>query len=114
MYCVCDYEPANFYQVTTRVARRRFVCDECSGGILPGERYDRAFGVWERSGRVFKTCPRCMALREWILLHVPCFCLAHGNLREDALNAAAEYAHVAPGLLFGAIRREVLIRRRRE
>lgn len=113
MYCLCDYEQPSVYKATARFARRRYCCNECDGGIHPGERYDRAFGVWENSSRVFKTCARCMALREWMLLHVPCFCWAHGNLREDALSAAAEYAHEAPGLLFGALRREILIRRHR-
>lgn len=34
-------------------------------------------------------------------------------MRENAMNAAREYFDEAPGLLFGAYRREILIRRSR-
>lgn len=112
MYCHCNDHPS-MYQATARIARRRYGCDECGWGILPGERYDREFGVRGRGGRVFKTCARCLALREWIRFHVPGFVWPRGDLREAALAAAAARAREAPGLLFGALRREILIRRHR-
>lgn len=85
-------------------------CTECDSTIHPGERYERVFGVWERDPGVVRTCPRCLDLRDFVAAHVPCFCWSHGNTREDALATARAFAAEAPGLLFGALRREVTIR----
>lgn len=113
--CFCDYDSPLAYGRAEPIARKAHRCEECGGVIAPGERYERVFGVWER-GRpeVFKTCPRCIALRDWVSAHVPCFCWAHGNIRDDAIETARSWAHEAPGLLFGAYRREVAIRRHRD
>jgi hypothetical protein len=113
MECYCDFEPASVYQAEIHTARKRHRCSECGGHIEPGNRYERAFGVWEEGPDVFKTCPRCLRLRQYVEAHVPCVCWSHGNMREDALVAAREFASEGPGLLFGAYRLEVLIRRHR-
>lgn len=113
MECYCDYEMPSVYAVMQPTARKSHRCSECHGEIAPGERYERVFGVWDGHHDVFRTCPRCLALREWVKAHVPCFCWAHGNIREDAIETAREFGRQAPGLLFGAYRREVAIRRGR-
>ena len=112
MDCYCDYEMPRVYAAMQPIARKAHQCSECHGEIAPGERYERVFGVWDNA-RTFKTCPRCCALREWVRAHVPCFCWAHGNVREDAIETAREFGWQAPGLLFGAYRREVAILRGR-
>lgn len=111
--CWCDYDPPEFYDRREPTARKEHRCAECGGRILPGERYERVSGKWDGDFSQFKTCCRCTSLRDWVKAHVPCFCWAHGNIREDALETARAYAHEAPGLLFGAYRREVLIKQHR-
>lgn len=112
--CVCDYEQPSIYNRTeVKAARKEHKCEECRRTIRPGESYELVFGMWEGEARMYKTCGHCLALREWVKAHVPCFCWAHGNIRDDALQTAQSYAHEAPGLLFGAYRREVAIRRAR-
>lgn len=110
-YCECDYEPADVYSASIRVARKTHKCRECACEINPGDRYESVFMIFDGRPHVDKTCPRCLALREWVKAHVPCFCFGHGNAREDAMNTARNWAHEAPGLLFGAYRREIAISR---
>lgn len=118
--CYCDYEPAKFYQVEVRKAKRNLRqpakvkrCSECGVIICAGERYEHVWAMWDDGPCVFNTCPRCLDLREYVIAHVPCFCWYHGDVREEAIETIRNYAHEAPGLLFGALRREVLIRRQR-
>lgn len=111
MSCFCDYDPAEFYHAQRRKARKPHKCDECRRAIQPGETYEHARGKWEGDVGTFDTCCRCLALRDFVQAHVPCFCWAHGNMIEDATETADEYAHETVGLKFGALRREVLIYR---
>ena len=112
--CVCDYDAPSVYRRTeVKAARKEHKCEECRRKIKPGESYELVFGMWDGRADTFKTCAHCLALREWVKAHVPCFCWAHGNIREDAIETAMGYAHEAPGLLFGAYRREIAIRRAR-
>ena len=110
MECYCDFEPAKVYQADVHVARKQHKCDECHRTISSGERYERVFGIWDEP-RTYKTCARCLALREFVTAHVPCTCWTHGNMIDDCMEEAYEYAHEAPGLMFGAYRLKVLIRR---
>lgn len=111
--CACDFDAPTFYRKREPRARTPHRCGECGGAIAPGEVYEYASGMWDGDFSVQKTCPRCLDLRKWVQAHVPCFCWYHGNVREDALETARAYAHEGPGLLFGAYRREVAIRRAR-
>ena len=111
--CYCDWDAPTFYHRENRTARKQHKCDECGVSIVPGECYEHVRGKWDGDVGVFKTCPRCLALREWVVAHVPCSCWAHGNMREDVLSEAEHYGMQAPGLWFGALRREVIIRRHR-
>ena len=88
--CVCDWEPASAYCKTTVVARKRHACAECFGWIEPGDVYERVWGMWEGAPDTFKTCPDCVALREWTLAHVPCFCWQHGCMRDDARSVITD------------------------
>lgn len=114
MECFCDYDPPSLYsKQQVRAARKAHQCSECSRTIQPGEPYESTWGIWDGDASTFRTCQHCLALREFVQAHVPCFCWAHGNVREDAISTAEGWAHEAPGLLFGALRREVQVRRAR-
>ena len=113
MDCYCDYDPPTVYSVRQHVARKEHRCSECGRVIRPGERYDCAFGIWGGRGDTFKTCQHCRALYDWVKAHVPCLCGLHGNQIEECIATAQHWAHQAPGLLFGAYRRQVLIHRAR-
>ena len=112
MNCYCDYDTPSVYQKTTPVARLHHKCSECGREIVPGHQYESVFGVWNGMAGMFKTCARCVAMREWVEAHVPCLCWEHGNMLEVVAEAAREYAHEAPGLLFGALRRYLKPRQR--
>lgn len=105
--CWCDYEPAEWVSKKMHVARKEHRCEECGRPIHPGERYEYTCGKWEGDVSVFKVCPRCLAIRAYVTDHVPCFCWAYGNMRDDAKNTIEEYAPELPGLWFGWARREV-------
>lgn len=109
--CYCDHEPAQFYVAEIRTARKQHKCNECGRAVQPGERYEHVRAKWDGDMATVRTCVRCLSLREWVKAHVPCFCWAHHDMIEDAINTAQNYAHEAPGLLFGAYRRRVLIKR---
>lgn len=111
--CFCDYDPATVYAKTEPTARKQHKCFECGRGIFPGQRYEKVFGVWDGRVDVFKTCERCVKLREHLAAHVRCFCWAHGNLLEDV---RMEIEHlpaeaVGSGLLFEIGRMAVAIKR---
>lgn len=111
MQCYCDYEPATVYRASRQIARKQHKCAECARMIQPGERYESVFAIWDGDVGTPKTCQHCLALRDYVVAHVPCSCWSHHNMREDVLGDAEAYAHEAPGLLFGALRREVAIQR---
>lgn len=108
--CYCDYSDApSVYRKAMRTARKPHRCYECGRQIATGEKYENVFAVWAGDPATCCTCQHCLDLREFVLAHVPCSCWEHGNMREAILDNAREYAHEAPGLLFGAYRREVRI-----
>lgn len=109
--CFCDYDPPSVFNETAPVARKEHRCTECGRAIQRGEKYQCAWGIWDGMAETFKTCPRCLALRDYVKAHVPCLCLGFGRLHDDCMEAARGYAHEAPGLLFGAYRRLVLVQR---
>ena len=109
--CFCDYEsPAVYSPRSIKSARKSHKCDECFKEIRVGESYERVWGIWERPD-TFLTCCRCLELRNFVQQNVKCFCWAHGNIIEDAIETAGAYHEAGNGLLFGAYRRKVLIDR---
>ena len=115
-YCECDYDYVLnvLDQRMVKGARKDHRCSECSRTIKAGESYEFVFGLGDGEGQTFKTCTHCLALRDWMTAHIPCFCWAYTMMREDAINTARNAAADAPGVLFGAYRREVAIRRARD
>ena len=111
--CLCDYDPPEFYHVATHTARQLHQCVECGRAIQPGQRYERVRAKWDGDISIVRTCGRCVALRQHIEAHVPCFCWAHHNLLEDARNEVQCLPAEAygSGLLFEIGRLAVAIRR---
>lgn len=112
MDCYCDYEPAQVYRSDTRKARKQYRCYECGGIILPSEVHEYHFGVFCGDPFTGRTCSRCVAIREWMQINVPCFCWAHGNMIDDARTTAQDAYEQAgdevAGLRFGLLRRIVM------
>lgn len=113
--CYCDYDPPEFYHKETRKARTPKKCFECRGPIAPGERYEHVCGKWDGRLNTYRTCDRCLELRDFVQGNVPCYCWAHGNIFDDARDAIEDAIYRAPdetrGLLFGFLRRRVKISR---
>lgn len=109
--CYCDYDAPRWYSAKIRRARTEHRCGECGCTIRIGERYEDARGMVERVYRA-KTCERCIAVREFVQAHVPCFCWAHFNLIDDCRDTVEEYAHETVGLYFGTQRRIIRAQRR--
>ncbi len=117
MDCYCDYVPPSAYTAKVVKARKAHTCEECGRNIEPGENYERASGIWEDEPHTYKTCRQCLALREYVEAHIPCFCWAHGNMIMDARNvleALADSTSETAGVMFGAGRRLIAIRRKRQ
>ena len=110
MECYCD-SYSYPYRAEARKARKAHRCSECFKPIPAGSRYEYATGKCEGEWFSAYTCERCLDLREYVQAHVPCLCWEHGNANEEIIETAREWAHEAPGLLFGALRRQVRIDR---
>jgi hypothetical protein len=111
MSCYCDYESPEFYsEKQISRARTQHKCNECHRQIMPGEAYQSVSGKWDGDFYVNKTCAHCLELKNYVQAHVPCFCWAFGELIESAMETIRGYANIAPGLLFGAYRRQVAIK----
>lgn len=110
MDCVCD-SYSSPYWAEARKARTPHKCCECNVKIVPGERYEHVRGCCEGDWFVADTCARCLELRAYIIAHVPCFCMEHGNMLQNALETVSAYAHEAPGLFMGYGRLLIAIRR---
>lgn len=112
--CYCDYEPYEFCVTTTPTARKAHRCGECRSTIAGGERYERVSAKWDGQVETLRTCGRCLALREYVEAHVPCFCWAHGEMLADAEEVIRDYWHECPGLFMGYGRLRVAIERHRK
>lgn len=111
MACYCDYDLSpEFYQKRIYKARKEHKCYECVGTITIGETYESVSAKWDGYFGVYKTCHRCLDLREYTKAHVPCFCWYQGSMIDDAIETLRDYAHEAGGLLFGGYRRYIAIR----
>lgn len=78
-------------------ARKDHKCTECRKPIKAGEKYEYVFGVWDEV-ETFKTCCRCVAVREYVEAHVPCFCWAYGAMLSEARDAIYYAAPEVPGM----------------
>lgn len=92
-WCVCDYdsEPSYCNTVTEPVARKEHRCDECSGPIVVGERYQ----VWravspEYGWMAYKACRACLdGPAEFCERN--CGCVPWGTLADHLSDVAANY-----------------------
>lgn len=113
--CFCDYDPPEWMsQHIVKAARKPHKCYECCIPILPGESYEYTAGKWDGYVSAHHTCLRCVELREWATISVPCFCWGFGNLHEDVHEMVREAVRDAPpGFFMEYGRRMVTIRRER-
>lgn len=115
--CSCDYDMPSVWRSSTPRTRKIRQCEECGCKILPGEKYEYVFGVWEGHASSFSTCVDCVGIRVWVKTNIPCFCWGHGNLIEDCRNVIEEAYFQArdevKGLAFGFGRLLVKARRKR-
>lgn len=107
--CYCDYDPPEFVSVRMQKARKPFRCEECSGEVHAGERYEYVFGKWDGLVASYRTCSHCVEIRQFVSVSIPCFCWAYGNMIDDAKEAVSEAYFRAreevSGLWFGFGRR---------
>jgi hypothetical protein len=106
--CSCDYDPPAWI-TRVKAARKLRRCDECGCDIRPGESYENVCGKVS----TFHTCVRCVELREWACISVPCFCWTYGGeMHEEVREMVREVAPHIPGFFMEFGRRMVKIRQR--
>lgn len=111
--CYCDYVDApSLYRVSRHKARSTYRCDECGGGIAVSAEYERAAMLYEGRWDVSRTCHRCLALRDYITAHAPCFCWLHGSLLDDAEDTLRQYGRESTGFWIGGMKRLLRAQRR--
>ena len=102
--CYCDYDMPSAFSETNPTARKPHRCYECGRRIEAGEKYSRVWGIWDGRMDTHGTCSHCCALRDYVKSHVPCFCWAYGDMRNEARETLASYSGELPGLWFGGMR----------
>ena len=112
MTCTCDSELPEFYTAKMRIARKQHRCNECYSTIPRIEKYEYVSAKWEGKIANFKTCERCLVLRNYVESSIKCVCWSHENMIEDCIETLKEYAHELPGLLFGGYRRMLRAQKR--
>lgn len=110
--CYCDYEPPEWMsQHIVKAARKPHQCDECCAPIFAGESYEYTSGKWDGYVSFHHICLRCVELRQWATISVPCFCWGFGNLHDDVREMVREVVRDAPpGFFMEYGRRMVKIR----
>lgn len=105
--CYCDYGDVqtSMYVKRTVTAKKQHRCYECDKPIRPGEKYEQVSAIWDGEFRACKTCPRCLAAREYVQAHAPCFCWRHGCVLDDARDTLNEYAYISDGFWIGGMKR---------
>lgn len=105
----------------SRTARRHHTCCECRTTIKPGDVYEYASGVWDSVPGSFKTCMACIDARNFYegdcdsvsFRDSDMGAFTFTQLHQDLIDFAGD-CRPGTGLKFGAYRRVVEIRRRRE
>lgn len=111
--CYCDYDMPSWISSRRVKARKVHKCYECRAPILAGESYEYVSGKWD-DFRDFHTCERCLELRQWATISVPCFCWAYGDLHNNVQEMVEQIAPTIPGFFMEYGRRMIAIRRERE
>lgn len=113
-YCECDYDPPTFCNIrNVKAARTAHKCYECRAPIFVGEPYEYTSGLWDGDHSDFHVCTRCVELRQWATISVPCFCWGYGDLHENVREMVQEVAPTVPGFFMEYGRRMVRIRQER-
>ena len=108
--CYCDYDAPSWVTIRdVKAARKPHKCVECHAPIFKGESYEYVSGKWEEH-LDFHICKRCVELREWAAISVPCFCWAYGDLHDNVRDMVQEVAPTVPGFFMEYGRRMVAIR----
>ena len=106
--CMCETaESPSCMSRSTRRARKAHWCCECPRAIKPGDRYEYTSGVWDGYPHSFRTCRRCVVLRE--VHHKVEGCSPPFESLQETIREcmAAEPAYLAA---FRAARRELMAR----
>lgn len=111
MDCSCSIEhdhdddcvPSNLTVTMVTLQKLTKKCNECNCDILPGVTHERVIGVWDKKGKLFRTCPDCLSLRE--NFYQGCFtisyiregiedfiCEADGEIPESCLSSLTPVA----------------------
>jgi len=84
--CIIDYghdcDPPDCFSEKMVTARKEHKCCECGEAIKPGEKYEKATGVWDGKWDTFKTCFLCVRVR-----NAYCCTWEYGGLRETLWDA---------------------------
>lgn len=83
--CSCDGPYPDIYDSVVRKAAKPHQCSECGEPIAAGEYYESVSGLWDGSWRNYKTCARCVRLRDLIATESDC-CFSHGGLHEEVTD----------------------------
>lgn len=101
-YCVCDGDqPSLFSEREIRSARKQHKCDECQNPINVGESYRSVFGVWDGMADSHRLCSYCVACKEYVEAHLPCFCWywgSEGEMLNDMRESVSNYSFEVPGM----------------
>lgn len=116
MECYCDAEMPTVYRETAiKAVRKEHRCCECRCTIRPGEPCLQVFGVWDGEAMSHRLCERCLAAKQYVEAHLPCFCWlwdSRGAMLDDMRQSVAYYQHECPGMGMEFGRLMVAIKRR--
>lgn len=97
--CRVDFgaDPPQVYSVTEYTARKEHKCNECGRFIKPGEKYQRAFGVYDGCSSTYRTCAHCLVAQAWLIEN--CDGFVHFEVYEEVVEHAMEYKQIRFGML---------------
>lgn len=69
MECSCTIDVDNdggptCHKEKIRTASKEHQCCECFKKIVPGEKYEYVFGIWDSEPHIYKTCLDCKSVRD--------------------------------------------------
>lgn len=104
-----------------RTARKCHTCTECRTTIQPGDVYEFVSGVWDGQASTFKTCTLCQNARNFYEGDCDSTSFRDSDMgaytftqvEQDLLDFAGD-CRPGTGLKFGAYRRAIEIKRRRD
>lgn len=109
--CFCDFDAPSMFNARIVTARKQHKCGECARLIDTGDRYEYVCGIWSGRFETYKTCARCIAVREYVTAHVPCFCWCYTTMLLDADDHMREVAWQVPGMWMEYGRLRVAVRK---